>query len=149
METTFHDKEYVLAEKISYRLGNPQRGDVVILKFPYNTDVDYIKRIIGLPGDTVSIVEGKVYINFKSVNEPYLDSPTTLDRNTGNFMSEGKDITVPEGKYFIMGDNRPHSSDSRFFGPIERKLIIGKVVFRYWPLNRFGLIKRPSYTYGD
>ena len=138
MEPTFQNNEYIITDKISYRFGKPNRGDVVIFKAPVNPDVDYIKRIIGLPGETVMVQSGRIYIDGKMLNEPYLEDLTPIF--PGGFIKEGVVVSIPENHYFVMGDNRPHSSDSREFGPIEKKLIIGRAVFRYWPINDLGLI---------
>ena len=143
MEPSFQNNEYIITDKLSYRFGNPQRGDVVIFKAPINPDVDYIKRIIGLPGEKVKISQSKVYIDDKLLDEPYLEEITPLF--PGGFVQEGITIDIPIDHYFVMGDNRPHSSDSREFGPIPRKSIVGKAIFRYWPINELGLIPTVSY----
>ena len=145
MEPTFQNNEYIITDKVSYRFGKPNRGDVVIFKAPVNPDVEYIKRIIGLPGETVMIENGRIYIDGKILNEPYLEDLTPVF--PGGFIKEGVAASVPEDHYFVMGDNRPHSSDSREFGPIEKKLIIGKAVFRYWPINNLGLIPGANYRF--
>lgn len=147
MEPSFQNNEYIITDKISYRFGLPQRGDVVIFKAPVNPDVDYIKRIIGLPGDKVMVSSGKVKINGQSVDETYLASDTPLF--PGGFMQDGVEIDVPEDHYFVMGDNRPHSSDSREFGPISKKLIIGRAIFRYWPIKQLGVIPKVNYRFGS
>ncbi|OGG02928.1 signal peptidase I [Candidatus Gottesmanbacteria bacterium RBG_16_37_8] len=146
MEPSFKNNEYIITDKISYRFGSPQRGDVVIFKAPVNLEVDYIKRIIGLPGEKIMIAKGKVYVNDKLLSEPYLEEITSLF--PGGFVQDGVTIDIPEEHYFVMGDNRPHSSDSREFGPINHKLIIGKAIFRYWPINGLGLIPHISYRLG-
>ncbi len=137
MEPTFHDGEYILTDKVSFKMGLPQRGDVVVFASPKNADVDFIKRIISLPGERIKISGGKVYIN-----DTVLDESTYLGAGlyTGpeSFLREDREFLVPEGKYFVMGDNRPGSSDSRDFGPVVPKEFIGKVFFRYWPIDRFG-----------
>ena len=143
MEPNFHDSEYILTDKISYRFVEPKRGDVIIFKAPRNPDVDYIKRVIGLPGDKVKVEAGYVYVNGKKLNEYYLKDNTLLF--AGSFMQEGVEITVPDGQYFVMGDNRPHSSDSREFGTIEQKSIIGRAVVRYWPIPEIGVIPAIKY----
>ncbi len=143
MEPNFHDSEYILTDKISYRFTEPKRGDVIIFKAPKNPDVDYIKRVIGLPGDKVKVEAGYVYVNEKKLNEYYLKDNTLLF--AGSFMQEGVEITVPEGQNFVMGDNRPHSSDSREFGPIEQKSIIGRAIVRYWPIPEIGIIPAIKY----
>ncbi|MDO8515222.1 MAG: signal peptidase I [bacterium] len=136
MFPTFKDKEYILTDKVSYRFGTPARSDVVVFKSPKNPDVDFIKRIIGLPGDTVKLLNGKVYVNNVMLEEPYL--PKDFLTPGSLFLREGGSVTVPEGDFFVMGDNRTGSSDSREWGPITKEEIIGKVFFRYFPFDRFG-----------
>ncbi len=144
MDPTFHDGEYILTDKISFRLGLPKRGDVVVFKSPKNADVDFIKRIIGLPADRVKISGGKVYLNSQILNETaYLDS--SVYTGPESFLSDNQEITVPTGKYFVMGDNRPHSSDSRDFGTVAPSEFIGKVFFRYFPIDRFGQVGGANY----
>ncbi len=142
MEPNLHNNEYILTDKISYRFSEPKRGDIIIFKAPNNPEVDYIKRIIGLPGERVKIQNGQVYINGKILNEPYIKDLTNL---SSGYMKEGEEIVVPEDEYLAFGDNRPHSSDSREFGPIPSKLIIGKAILRYWPLPQFGLLPKVNY----
>lgn len=144
MEPSFHNSEYILTDKISYRFRDPERGDVIIFKAPTNQDVDYIKRIIGLPGDRVKIQAGVIYINGKKLKESYISDSTNL--LPGNFLQEGIEIAVPERKLFVMGDNRQHSSDSREFGPIPMQSIIGRAFMRYWPITEFGLLPQVSYA---
>lgn len=143
MEPNFHNGEYILTDKISYRFRTPSRGDVIILKAPKNPEVDYIKRVIGLPGERIKVERGQVFINETKVDERYVSDATPLF--PGSFLQDGVEITVPEDEYFVMGDNRPHSSDSREFGPIGRNLIIGKAFFRYWPLTEIGVVPKINY----
>ena len=148
MEPTYHDSEYILTDKISYRMGFPTRGDVVVFRSPKNADVDFIKRIIGLPGEKVKIFNGKVYINGNQLDETaYLDP--TVYTGPESYLAENKEITVPTGYYFVMGDNRMQSSDSRDFGPVLPSEFIGKVFFRYWPMDRFGKINGVVYSTGN
>ncbi len=145
MDQTFHDGEYILTDKLSYRIGLPKRGDVVVFKSPRNSDVDFIKRIIGLPGDRVKISDGKVFINGQKLDETaYLDS--SVYTGPQSFLSENQEITVPTNRYFVMGDNRPRSSDSRDFGPVAPSEFIGKVFFRYWPIDKLGLTDSDSVS---
>lgn len=144
MEPNFHNNEYILTDKISFKLHEPQRGNVIIFKSPTNQEVDYIKRVIGLPGDKVMVQKGYVYVNGTKLDEPYLKDLTRL--LPGNSMQEGLEITVPQNHFFVMGDNRPHSSDSREFGPIDNNLIIGKAFLRYWPIAQFGPVSSISYN---
>jgi signal peptidase I len=143
MEPNFHNGEFILTNKVMYKFRNPIRGDIVIFKSPTNKEVDYIKRIIGLPGDTVLLKSNSLYVNGQKVNEPYLAPGVTIFG--GSYLAEGQTITVPPGQYFVCGDNRPHSSDSREFGPIAKEDFIGVVILRYWPFSQFGIITRPVY----
>lgn len=143
MEPNFHDGEYILTDKISYRFGDPQLGDVVVFKSPQNKEIDYIKRIIGVPGDRVQLLKGVFYINGKKLEENYIPPENFL--YGGSFLREGEEIVVPNNHYFVVGDNRPRSSDSREWGPIEKTDIIGRSFMRYFPFNRFGLIEKPNY----
>lgn len=144
MQPNFPDAEYLLTEKVSYYLKKPVRGDVVVFTPPPpNEEDEYIKRVIGLPGETVMVQEGRVFINGELLVEPYLDeSVYTFDEG---FLGEGIEFTVPDGKYFLMGDNREHSSDSRAFGPIELKKISGRAWVIYWPPTESGVVKLPTY----
>jgi signal peptidase I len=144
MEPNFHNNEYILTDKISYRFSLPKRGDVIIFKAPSNPDVDYIKRVIGTPGDRVKVEGGSVYVNDRKLEEPYLRDATTLF--PGSKLTEGMDITVDQNYYFVLGDNRPHSSDSREFGPISKTSIVGKAFFRYWPVSEFGILPHMTYS---
>lgn len=140
MDTTFHDGEYILTDKISYRFHTPTKGDVIVFKAPRNPDFDYIKRIIAIPGNTVSIKDGYVYVNEQQLNESYIKSETII--LPGQYLKEGQELRLGEDEYFVLGDNRSHSSDSRQWGTVPRKDIIGRAFFRYWPLSKFGFISK-------
>ncbi len=141
MDPTFHDGEYILTDKITYRFQEPQRGDVIVFKAPRNPDFDYIKRIIGVPGDTVLISGGAVFVNGNKLNENYIQSETLI--LPGQYIKEEQEFKINNNEYFVLGDNRSHSSDSRQWGTVPKKDIIGRVFFRYWPPNKFGVIKKP------
>jgi signal peptidase I len=143
MEPNFHDGEYLLTDKISYRFNKPNRGDVIIFKAPGTSGDDFIKRIIGLPGETVSVMNGKVYVNDTELNEKYL--PLGFTTGPGLFLSEGTKLVVPQEKFFVLGDNRNHSADSRSFGFIEKSTIIGRAWFLYWPISNLGIVKAVNY----
>lgn len=143
MEPNFHDEEYLLTDKISYRFHPPERGDVVIFRAPKNRDLDYIKRIIGLPGERVKIVDGSVFINGQKLKEDYLKGNTTS--YSGSFLRPEQEFLIPEGQYFVLGDNRSHSSDSRDWGTVAKEDIIGKAWLRYWPPPSFGILPKVSY----
>lgn len=143
MEPNFHNGEYILTNKIEYKFHYPKRGDVVIFKSPSNKERDYIKRIIGLPGDVVALRNNTIYVNGIILEEPYL-APNIVIFG-GSYLRENQEITVPPDKYFVLGDNRPHSSDSREFGPVTKEDFIGKAILRYWPFTEFGYLPHPSY----
>lgn len=143
MEPNFHDGEYILTNKFEYKFGDPKRGDVIVFRSPQNPDIDFIKRIIGLPGDRVKLSNNKFYINGVELDEEYLRDD--LYTYQGSYLKDGQETIVPPDHYFVSGDNRPRSSDSREWGPITRDSIIGKSQLRYWPFNRFGLIESVHY----
>ncbi len=152
MYPTYEDGEYLLTDKVSYRTGEPKRGDVVVFKAPRaaqcpeGTGCDFIKRIVGLPGDLVEVSNDVVILNGRTLDEEYL--PNGVVTRPGAYTSNGA-ITVPTGCYFVMGDNRPHSSDSRVWGTVCKNEIVGKVFFRYWPPTRLGLITHANYSIGN
>ncbi|MCD6429455.1 signal peptidase I [bacterium] len=131
MEPTLHDFDYLIVDELSYRLHQPQRGDVVVFKSPTNPQQRFIKRIIGLPGETVIIRDGKVIIE-KDNKSFVLDESSYLSPNIST-PGETK-VHLGEDEYFVMGDNREKSYDSRSFGPIHKEDIIGRLAFRIWPL---------------
>jgi signal peptidase I len=137
MEPNFVEGEFILVNKLAYRLGSPERGDVLVFHNPNNPDEDYIKRIIGLPGDSVEIREGEVFINEKLLAEdyPHHEIPAL-------YPPYGPVVIEPD-HLFVMGDNRPQSSDSREFGQLSEEFIVGKAWVRVWPFNHFGII--PHY----
>ena len=138
MEPNFHDKEYILTDKVSYRLGEPKRGDVVVFNSPQDQSLDFIKRILGVPGDILMINAGYLYLNGEKLDEKYISNPGQVV--AGRFLREGQSLEVPSDQYFVMGDNRLHSSDSREWGFVPRQGIVGRAFFRYWPIPDFGLI---------
>jgi signal peptidase I len=133
---TLNDNDYLIANKIDYRLHPPQRGDIIILRPPTLSTTDYIKRVIALPGERLLIKDGHVYINGHLLDEPYLPEAWTVGTEYGG----PNGIVIPANEYFVMGDNRNRSQDSRVFGPITRDRIDGKAWFRIWPLTHFGNI---------
>lgn len=141
MEPTFTSGDYIITSKITYKFRSPERGDVIVFKAPKNPDIDYIKRIIGLPRDKIVIQSGKIFVNDTLLSESYISATTNLW--DGGFVKDGVPVTVPDDEIFVMGDNRPRSSDSREFGPVPLDSIIGYVFFRYFPSNKAGAIKNP------
>ena len=145
MDPTFHDKEYLLTDRFHFKVlkEDPKRGDVVVFKAPTEPDKEYIKRVIGLPGETIALKNGKFYINNKLLNEPYL--PNDLLTIGGYFLSDGSQVTVPAGNFFVCGDNRNNSSDSRYWGFLPKANLNGRAWLRYWPLTRAGIIPQVNY----
>ena len=150
MYPNFHNGEYVITNLIGFEdfkiyhanFGTLKLGDVVVFIAPPDPTKDYIKRVIGLPGDKIMIRDGNVYLNGKLLDESaYLNSD--VKTREGAFLSEGQTITVPANEYFVLGDNRPESSDSRTWGFVPRANIVGKSLLVYWPLDRMRLIQNP------
>lgn len=141
MFPNYHDGDYIITDKISYKLGQPKRGEIVVFKNPRDDSQDFIKRIIGLPGEKVKLLSNHIYINSQPLNEPYLGQEIITEGQL--FLKDGDEVTVEPNHYFVLGDNRPRSSDSREWGAIETKAIIGKVFLRYWPKESIGLY--PAY----
>lgn len=142
MEPNFYTGEKVLVERLSKTFGEYKRGDVVVLHPPGDDDIDYIKRIVGVPGDVVKILNCKVYIKTSEGSFVYEESYLGENECTqgGEKIKEGRSFIIDEGYYFVLGDNRDKSMDSRNFGLVEKKRIIGKAIYRFWPLSRAGFI---------
>lgn len=145
MHPNFENGEYILTDKISYKIGEAKRGDVVVFQAPKDPEKEFIKRVIALPGETLRLSAGKFYINNQPFDEDYL--PADFITRGGSYLHEDTEIKIPENKYFVVGDNRSHSSDSREWGPVAFEKIIGKAFLRYWPISRLGLI--PKITYAE
>lgn len=159
MEPTFHDHEYLIINEIGYRLGEPQRGDVVVFRYPKDPREFFIKRIIGLPGETVEVKEGGI-----SIYQTASSSPTTIDESSylsdevktfswkelgydfyGYQNTEDGKVVLGDRQYYVLGDNRAASKDSRFFGPVDESFFVGKVWLRGWPINKAGVFKEINY----
>lgn len=138
MVPTFRSGDFLITEKVTYRFGTPKTGDIVILKNPRDESQEFIKRIIALPGDTIRIERSFVFVNEQQLSEPYL--PPDIPTPAGAYLSEGSTIKVGANQYFVMGDNRSHSSDSRDWGGVSKQEIIGRALFRYWPPQAIGLL---------
>ena len=142
MEPNFEDGDYLIIDEISYRLGDPQRGEVVVFKYPQNPSQRYIKRIIGLPGETVKIQEGQVFIEQDGEMQA-LDELAYLSQ----FSQTLGDVqmTLDKNEYFVLGDNRSVSADSRRWGVLPEENIVGRVFLRAWPFAALAKIEVPSY----
>jgi len=144
MEPNFFDHEYLIIDELSYRFHDPKRGDIVVFRYPKDPSQYFIKRVIGLPGETVEIADGKIKIfnadhpNGTLLSEPYLDQLMT---------SASQAVTLKAGEYYLMGDNRSASLDSRIFGPVSRSAIVGRVWVRGYPVDRWKVFEPITYTY--
>jgi signal peptidase I len=134
MEPTLFSGEFVIVNKLAYKFGDPSRGDIVVFHFPRDPEQEYIKRVIGLPGDQVHISEGKVSVNNQLVEEPYI---AVVPAYEGTW-------SVPDGQLFVLGDNRNNSSDSHNWGTVPQEYVVGKAVFIYWPPGEWGIIEHVS-----
>ncbi len=128
------DQDRLFINKLAYRVGEIRRGDVVVFLYPHDHEKSYIKRVIAVPGDDLKIDHGRVYVNGAPVEEPYVPKRFADDRSQ-------PEMTIPAHEYFVMGDHRSISSDSRDFGPVNRELIYGKAAFVYWPMDQAGVVR--------
>jgi signal peptidase I len=134
MQPGLRDQDRLFINKFFFRFETVNRDDVVVFHYPRDPEKSYIKRVIGLPGDHIRIDEGRVLINGNAIREPYVPLRYRDTRSMG-------DLVVPAGEYFVMGDHRSISSDSRDFGPVDRDLIYGKAEFIYWPADNMGVVR--------
>ena len=145
MEPNFFDHEYLVVDEISYRLREPKRGEVIVFHYPKDPSQYFIKRVIGLPGETVEITDGKVKIyNDQFENGKVLDETIYLDQD---FTAATQTVTLKPNEYFLMGDNRSASLDSRFFGPVTMDRIVGRVWVRGYPIDRWKLFQPINYSF--
>lgn len=136
MLPNLHHGQFLIVNRLVYRLHPPERGDVVVFHSPQNPGKDFIKRVVGLPGEQVEISEGQVFINGTRLDETYINRPT--------YGSWGPAV-VSEGDYFVLGDNRDSSSDSRNWGMLDKGAIVGKAWLSYWPPQQWGIV--PHYSF--
>ncbi|HOJ92119.1 MAG TPA: signal peptidase I [Dictyoglomaceae bacterium] len=132
MIPTLNEREAVLVVRIPYYFREPTRGEIIVFRYPQDPKTEYVKRLIGLPGDTVEIKSGVVYVNGEALDEPYVKNKSFDDYGP---------IKVPEDNYFVLGDNRPVSVDSRYWGFVPQKNLIGRAIFLLWPPQRIGTVK--------
>ena len=139
MMPTLTDQERIFINKFTYRFGfgSVSRGDTVVFWYPQDTSKSYIKRVIGVPGDRIRVEGGLVYVNGTPLQESYVP-PENRDSNSWR---DGEEQVVPDGRYFVLGDHRNQSSDSRMWGYVPRENIYGKAVFVYWPLEKMGRVR--------
>lgn len=147
MEPNFLDHEYLIINEIGYRIGEPERGDIVVFRYPNDPRQFFIKRIIGLPGERVVISSGKITIhNAEKPDGFLLDESSYLH---GAYTQGDKDVQVGAGEYYLLGDNRPASMDSRIFGPVPSSYLIGKVWIRGWPPEKLKIYNSQTELIGD
>ncbi len=143
MEPNFFDHEYLIIDELSYRFHDPVRGDIVVFRYPRDPRQYFIKRVIGLPGETVEIANGEIRIyNDAHANGIILDESTYLEQP---FTATTQTVTLKADEYYLMGDNRPSSLDSRIFGPVTRSHIVGRVKLRGFPVDRWKWFETPAY----
>jgi signal peptidase I len=136
MKPNFMDGDYIITDKVSLNFNEIKKGDIIVFKDPQNENQEFIKRVIATPNDKIKIENNRVYLNSVLLREEYLPEGTKTEPN--NFIKESQEITVPASKYFVMGDNREGSSDSRVWGFVDKSEIIGRVFLRYWPKDSIG-----------
>lgn len=137
MDPTFATGQFLIVDRLSYRLGQPTRGDVVVFKYPNNPKTYYIKRIIGLPGETIKIKDGKVFVLNNSSEEIALNESYITDNHKSY---DNLTVKLEVDEYFVMGDNRKESSDSRSWGPLEKEFIIGRPIVRLLPITKISIL---------
>ena len=140
MEETIMTGDYIFAEKVSYQFGEPQQGDIAVFADPQIPSRTLVKRVIATEGQTINLIDGKVYIDGVELTEAYTSGQPTYPLSTAGNVSISYPYTIPEGYVWMMGDNRTNSLDSRYFGPIDEDTLFGKAILIYWPLNEIGLL---------
>lgn len=138
MDPDFHNGEYVLVNKAAFLFGPPQRGDVIVFHYPLDPHEVFIKRVIGVPGDIIHTTSTTVTVDGDLLSEPYISVPFNYDNQTWK---------LGPNQYFVMGDNRENSLDSRIWGPLDKSYIIGRVIAAYWPISELGIIKSYSSVF--
>lgn len=134
MQPTLQPGEFLLINRIAYKLGEPSIGDIIVFHAPGTSELDYIKRVVGLPGDEVRINNSTVFVNDQPLYEPYIS-------DTPNYSGTW---VVPQGEYFVLGDNRNNSSDSHLWGFVPREDIVGQALLIYWPISEISLLRSPD-----
>jgi len=151
MKPNFHNNEYLIVDEINYRFNDPKRGDIVVFRYPKNPQEFFIKRIIALPGEKVSIKNGDIKIYNDEHPDGFVLDETYLDPNLETYSADDAIVELRNDdtstEYFVLGDNRGASKDSRIFGPVNKSFIIGRVLFRGWPFDKIDVFKAPEYIY--
>ncbi|MFH0984547.1 MAG: signal peptidase I [Candidatus Omnitrophota bacterium] len=141
MKPTFMEEDKIFVDKLSYRFHAPERGDIIVFKYPMDRKKDFVKRLAGLPGDELEIRKGVLFVNGKPMTDPPFSGNTYYNVEDWKFGKSGQIIQVPDGQYFALGDNSAHSADSRQWGFVPRKDLVGKAFMIWWPPNRIKLAK--------
>ena len=139
MRMTFLEGDRIFVDKITYRFMEPKRGDIIVFKYPVDPKKDFVKRLIGLPGEKLEIKKGRIYVNGKMLDVPPFTDHYYYNRNDWLYGREDVIIEIPQGNYFALGDNSAHSSDSRNWGFVPRKNVVGRAFLIWWPPNRIQL----------
>ena len=150
MEPNFFDSEYLIIDELSYRFNEPVRGQVVVFRYPRNPQEYFIKRVVGLPGEEVQIKDGKVFVFNDENPEGFVLTEDYLGSSVITYSDSEIKVAVGPDEFFVLGDNRSSSRDSRSFGPVNKSFVTGKVLFRGWPISRvefFGKESWPIYEY--
>jgi len=147
MEPNFYDKEYLIIDEISYRFHVPERGDIVVFRYPRNQQEYFIKRVIGLPGEKVQLKDGFVYIYNQEQSDGFKLEEKYLSPDLRTYGLNEEIMALGDDEFYVLGDNRNSSKDSRSFGVVARKYITGRVLLRGWPLNRVNVFSAPEYSY--
>jgi signal peptidase I len=142
MQPNFATGQFLIVSRVNYLLGKPERGDIVVFHYPLEPETDYLKRVIGLPGEVVEIMDTHVYINGVQLNEPYIHEACTPT------ICPNRRWEIGPSQYFVMGDNRNHSSDSRSFDAVDQRFIVGEALLRYWPPDEWGIVTKIHFP-GD
>ena len=145
MEPNFYDHEYLIIDEISYRFNDPKRGEIIVFRYPKNPQEFFIKRIIAFPGERVQVKDGGVIVYNDENPDGMTLEETYLEKNVKTYSLSEDAITLGPSEYFVLGDNRNASKDSRSFGPVDRSFVIGKVLLRGWPFDRLDVFPAPSY----
>jgi signal peptidase I len=148
MEPTFHDREYLIIDELTYRFESPVRGQVVVFRYPRNPQEYFIKRIIGLPGEEVQIKDGEVIIYNNEHPEGFVLKEDYLVNEYVTYYQDEDKIKIDSDEYYVLGDNRGASKDSRYFGPVSKSFVIGKVLLRGWPISKAQIFNKnywPQY----
>lgn len=139
MQPTFQTGQFLLVSRVNYMFSNPTYGDIIVFHYPNQPRDDYIKRVIGIPGDVIEFRGTELYVNGRAMQEPYINEPCQSLR------CRDERWELEANEFFVMGDNRNQSSDSRSFGPVSRQFIVGEAVIRYWPPHVWGIVHRLRY----